>query len=387
MAEPGARTKAEGRLRDLLEAAPDAILEVDREGRIVLLNRAAEKLFGYPRAELLGGPIDILLPETAREGHAAHRDRYSAHPTTRPMGDGLTLSARRRDGVEFPVEVALSPVGTDQNSTVMAIVRDVTERKVFEEKIHKANQELETRSREVEKANRLKSEFMASMSHELRTPLHTIIGFTELLDEELQGPLNEVQKRFVSHVHRDSVHLLKLINDILDLSRIEASRMDLRIESFDGRDIVREALREITLSAGAKNIAVEDRLTRSFFILADRARFGQIVTNLLSNAVKFTPKGGRVWVEQPAIPESLAAFSVCDTGIGIAPSDREVIFDRFRQIGPAASGVREGTGLGLSIVKHLVEMQGGNVKVSGAPGRGSAFTITLPLDPEANNLK
>jgi PAS domain S-box-containing protein len=381
MSEEGAVTKAGARLRELLDAAPDAIIEVDREGRIVLLNRATEKLFGFPREELLGKPVEVLLPEAARARHVNHRAEFSSHPSTRPMGQGMTLAARRRDGSEFPVEISLSPIVTPDSFSVMAIVRDVTERKVFEESIRRANQELEARNREVEKANHLKSEFLASMSHELRTPLHTIIGFTELLEEESQGPLNVAQKRFIGHVHRDSVHLLELINDILDLSKIEANRMELQIESFDARDVLRDTVNAITPTAEAKKLLVECRLEKPLFVLADRLRFREIVTNLLSNAVKFTPAGGSVWVTQSLDADGKAAISVHDTGIGIAPADQEVIFDRFRQVGSATSGVREGTGLGLAIVKRLVEMVGGTITVESAPGRGSVFTFTAPLDP------
>jgi PAS domain S-box-containing protein len=380
IAEAGGRTKAEARLRELLEAAPDAILEVDREGRIVLLNRVTEKLFGYPREELIGMPVETLLPEAMGERHAAHRLAYAANPGTRPMGRGLALTARRHGGAEFPVEVSLSPIRAEGGFSVLAIVRDVTERKAFEEKIRTANQELAARNREVEKANHLKSEFLASMSHELRTPLHTIIGFTELLEEESPGPLNEAQKRFLGHVHHDSVHLLELINDILDLSKIEANRMELRIESFDAREVVQEALHGIAPAAEAKRTAVEDRIVEPVFIRADRVRFREIITNLLSNAVKFTPKGGRVWVEHTVAVPDMASISVSDTGIGIAPDDQAVIFDRFRQIGSATSGVREGTGLGLAIVKRLVEMHGGSISVDSTPGKGSVFTFTVPID-------
>jgi CheY-like chemotaxis protein/two-component sensor histidine kinase len=220
------------------------------------------------------------------------------------------------------------------------------------------------------------------VSHELRTPLHTIIGFTELLEEERQGTLNVTQKRFVRHVHRDSVHLLELINDILDLSKIEANKMELQLESFNARDAVREVLQACVPAAQAKGISVEDQLDKPMFILADRVRFREIVTNLLSNAIKFTPKGGRVWAQMSLAPAVAAAISIGDTGIGIAAANQEVIFERFRQVGPAASGVREGTGLGLAIVRRLVEMHGGTITVESAPGRGSVFTFTVLLDPE-----
>jgi len=379
--EAAARANAESRLSELLEAAPDSIIEVDRDGRILLTNKATEKLFGYSRDELIGRPVDLLLPDALQDRHVHHREAYTEYPGTRPMGQGLVLSARHRDGAEIPVEISLSPIRIGDSFSVMAIVRDVTERRAFELQIRKANQELEARNREVENANQLKSEFLASMSHELRTPLHTIIGFTELLKEESQGPLNDAQKRFAGHVYRDSVHLLELINDILDLSKIEANQMELLIESFDAREVLREAMQAMTPAAKAKNMSMGGQFDTPVYILADRVRFREIVTNLLSNAVKFTPKGGSVCVDIAVTAPATATISIADTGIGIAPADQQVIFDRFRQVGSAASGVREGTGLGLAIVKRLVEMHGGTIGVESSPGKGSVFTVTIPRDP------
>jgi PAS domain S-box-containing protein len=377
-----AEAAVDARSYALLEAAPDAIIEVDRQGRIVLLNQVAEKLFGYSRDELLGASVDLLLPESVRGLHAMHRAGYASHPTTRPMGQRMQLSAQCRDGSELPVEISLSPVVAGDSFTVMAIIRDVSERRRFDQQIRRAHEELEARNREVENANQLKSEFLASVSHELRTPLHTIIGFTELLEEERQGALNTAQKRFVGHVHRDSIHLLELINDILDLSKIEANKMELRMESFDAYEAVREVLQSSAPTAEAKGLALEDRMQKPVHILADRVRFREIVTNLLSNAVKFTPKGGRVWAELSPLSTGNAAISISDTGVGIDRQDQEVIFERFRQVGPASSGVREGTGLGLAIARRLAEMHGGSLTVESEPGRGSKFIFTIPLDPD-----
>ncbi len=378
--ESTARIKAESRFRELLEAAPDAIIEVDREGRIVLLNAVTVKLFGYTREELLGRNVDALIPDSARTRHAAHRAGYWERPMTRPMGQGLTLLARRKDGSEFPVEISLSPVRSEEGFRVTAIIRDVTAQKIAEEKIRAANQQLELRNKEVERANRLKSEFLASMSHELRTPLHTIIGFAELLAEELEGPLNEKQKRFLQHVHQDSLHLLDLINDILDISKIEAGGMELHTERFDAREAVRVAVESIRNIAAGKAISVENLVEAETFVLADRVRFREILSNLLSNAVKFTPDGGRIEVGLGASRDDKAVFWVNDTGIGIAPEDREAIFDKFRQVSSATHGVREGTGLGLAIVKHLVELHGGSIWLESTVGVGSRFSFSIPAD-------
>ncbi len=372
------RIKAESRFRELLEAAPDAIIEVDREGRIVLLNAATESIFGYKREELLGQPVERLIPEGARGRHHAHRAAYWANPVTRPMGFGMILLARRRDGSEFPVEISLSPVKIDDGFRVTAIIRDVTAKQKAEEAIRAANQQLELQNRELDRVNKLKSEFLASMSHELRTPLHTIIGFAELLGEELEGPLNEKQKRFLGHVHQDSQHLLELINDILDLSKIEAGQMELHPESFDASGVVAEAVNGILPMAVARGIAVENQVSRETIVKADRVRFREILTNLLSNAVKFTPEGGNVRIERRPAPFGMVGFCVADTGVGIAPEDHEAVFDKFRQVGSTTRGVREGTGLGLAIVKSFVDMHGGTISLDSAPGKGSRVTFTVP---------
>src|SRR6478672_13859507 len=229
----------ESRYRKLLHAAPDAILEVNQEGRITLLNEAVERMFGYSRDELLGLNVESLVPASMRSGHAHHRSSYAAHPNTRPMGTGLELQGQRKDGSLFPVEISLSPNWIEGSLHVIASVRDITERRAVEARIRTLreqytteltakNEQLEARSHEAEQANRLKTEFLASMSHELRTPLHTIIGFSELLTEQLEGPLNEKQHRFVGHISQDARHLLELINQILDISKIESGRVELK---------------------------------------------------------------------------------------------------------------------------------------------------------------
>jgi PAS domain S-box-containing protein len=377
------RDFADGRFRDLLEAAPDAIIEVDRQGRIVLLNAVTEKLFGYTREELLGKNVDLLVPDAARERHSAHRADYGANPQTRPMGHGITLLARRKDGGEFPVEISLSPVKSGKSFHVTAIIRDVTMKRIAEEQIRAANIQLEQRNREVERANRLKSEFLASMSHELRTPLHTIIGFSELLAEGVEGALNEKQARFVRHVHQDALHLLELINDVLDLSKIEAGRLELQLEPFDALDVVNQALGAIHPMAESKHIATANRIGGPVPVFADRLRFREILNNLLSNAVKFTPENGRVWIERESTADNMVGFSVVDTGIGIAPEDHLAVFDTFRQVSSTTRGVREGTGLGLAIVKRLVEMHGGSIRLESEKGKGSRFTFTLPASHSA----
>ncbi|HZZ38578.1 MAG TPA: PAS domain S-box protein [Acidobacteriaceae bacterium] len=376
------QARLERRFRQLLEAAPDAIVEVSADGNIVLVNRVAEEMFGYVRDELIGESVDQLVPDAVRQHHRGYRDSYLEHPRTRPMGSGLELHGRRRDGSLFPVEISLSPIQTEGGVHVTAVIRDVTERKRAEQEVRRLQLqytgELEARNREIERANRLKSEFLASMSHELRTPLHTIIGFSELLQEGGEGALNEAQRRFLEHIRRDSEHLLELINDVLDLSKIEAGQLDLKREIYPLARSVGEALDAIRPGAAAKGITIDERGERDSLVDADPLRVKEMLYNLLSNAVKFTPEGGRVWVE--TIEDgSFARVTVADTGIGIPLEEQENIFDKFYQVGNTTRGVREGTGLGLSITKELVQMHGGWMEVESVPGEGSRFIFRLPL--------
>jgi PAS domain S-box-containing protein len=378
---------AERRLGELLESAPDAILEFDNEGRIVLLNRMAEQLFGYTREELLGQTVEALVPEAVRHAHKRHRSQYLNQPLTRPMGSGLKLEARRKDGSHFPVEISLSPVKSGTGFRVTAIIRDITERRQMEDQLSAVQEkyihELELRNREAEQANKLKTEFLSNMSHELRSPLHTVIGFADLLAQETEGPLSEKQKRFLSHIQNDSRHLLDIINDLLDLSKIEAGRLELRHEAFDIVPVMEDALSSVRPRATAKSVEIRTDISVSVAVVADRLRFKQILHNLLSNAVKFTPDVGKVRVEA-APRDRFAEISVTDTGIGIPEDQHRAVFDKFYQVRSATKD-SEGTGLGLAITKGLVEQHGGRIWLKSAPGNGSRFTFTIPLEQAYEN--
>jgi len=267
---------------------------------------------------------------------------------------------------------------------MMGVVTDVTERtraeaekREFVNRLAASNQELELRNREVERVTKLKSKFLASMSHELRTPLNAIVGFSDLLAEGTPGNLNDKQKRFVNHIKQGSAHLLQLINDILDLSKIEAGQLELRCEGFQIKDALPEVLSIIRPLAMAKNIQIEQTMENDQHVYADRIRFKQILYNLLSNAVKFTPKAGRIDIDCHGDDNSVC-ISVTDTGVGIRAEDQAVIFEEFRQVEGPAGATHEGTGLGLAITKRLVEQQGGRISLESEFGKGSRFTFTLP---------
>ena len=380
-AKASAEMLAERRYRELIENAPDAILQVNTEGAIVIANRTAEKLFCYTREELIGLDVDLLVPDANRAHHPSHRKAFANAGVTRPMGLALDLHAQRKDGTTFPVEISLSPMTTDTGVHVTAVIRDVTERKLTEQRVQNLQEsymtELEARHKEAERLNQLKSEFMASISHELRTPLHTIIGFAELLQEEGEGPLNFKQQRFLQHIHVDSQHLLGLINDVLDLSRIEAGGLHLRTEPVSLIKIVSESIAAIRPYADSKSVSIRMGDNVYLSVLADPMRLRQVLYNLLSNGAKFTGPGGEVFVDA-AVDGDTVTITVSDTGIGIAPEELTQIFDKFYQVGFTPIGVREGTGLGLAICKQLVEMQNGKIWVESLPMQGSQFHFTLP---------
>jgi signal transduction histidine kinase len=269
--------------------------------------------------------------------------------------------------------------------------REVATRKLSERRLNQlgsqlqvANEHLERSNDELARASRLKSEFLSSMSHEFRTPLNAITGYSELLAEDATGLLSEKQRRFLGHIQRGAKHLLDLITDILDLSKIEAGRIELRRETVLAAETLLEVVSSIRPLAIAKTIEVETRVSGETTIHADRLRFKQIALNLLSNALKFTPAGGRVWIES-SMEGGIVTISICDTGAGVQPHEQEAIFENFYQAGVSARGVREGTGLGLAITKRLVIQHGGRIWVESEPGKGSRFSFTLPAavsDPE-----
>jgi signal transduction histidine kinase len=241
--------------------------------------------------------------------------------------------------------------------------------------------EIQEKGRQLEIANKHKSEFLANMSHELRTPLNAVIGFSEALIEKMFGELNPKQEDYLRDIHSSGRHLLSLINDILDLSKIEAGRMELELSEFSLPAALKNALTLVRERAQTHGIALKLHLDPKLGdIRADERKFKQIVLNLLSNAVKFTPDGGRVEVDARANGGTVKV-SVKDTGVGIATKDQAALFEEFRQVGRASTGKREGTGLGLALTRRFVELHGGKIGVESTPGKGSTFTFTLPLKP------
>jgi len=263
----------------------------------------------------------------------------------------------------------------------IALLRTFADQAVIAIQNARLFREIEDKSRQLEVANKHKSEFLANMSHELRTPLNAIIGFSEVLLEKLFGEVNEKQEDYLKDIHTSGRHLLSLINDILDLSKVEAGRMELELSTFDLPSALSNAMTLVRERAQRHNVALKLVADPTLGeVTADERKLKQILVNLLSNAVKFTPDGGRVEVTAVCEPEAIL-IAVRDTGIGIAPEDQEAVFEEFRQVGRDYTRKSEGTGLGLALTKRFVELHGGRIRVESEPGKGSTFTFTLPVKP------
>ena len=366
------------RFRLVVEAAPNAIIVTNAKGIIELVNKQAEALFRYAREEMLGRQVEMLIPERFRHNHPALRDQFMSEPSTRAMGAGRDLYAHTKDGLEIPIEIGLNPIHTDEGMLVLSSIIDISERKSVEERFR-------LQTEQIAAASRYKSEFLANMSHELRTPLNSILILSEQLKNNVQGNLSQKQVMHADIIHRSGSDLLALINDILDLSKIEAGRMSVMLEMIALTDFVASVERSFKPMAEAKNLGFFVELDNDAppMIFSDHQRIFQIIRNLFSNSLKFTNKGA-IHIRFSRAPsttggESMLAIAVIDSGIGIPADKHDVIFDAFRQVDGSTSRRFGGTGLGLSISRSLAVLLGGEISLQSAPGQGSTFTLQLPL--------
>jgi len=377
------RLKLDQRLRDqqfytrsLIESNADALMTTDPKGIISDVNKQMEALTGRTRDELIGAPFKNCFtdPEKAEAGIklVLIEKRLSNYE----------LTARARDGKETVVSYnATTFYDRDrQLQGVFAAARDVTDQKAAETALRLAHDGLSRANAELDQAGRLKDEFLANMSHELRTPLNAILGLSEALLEQISGLLTPRQVKSITTISSSGTHLLTLINDILDLSKIESGKLELAPDTVRVREFCESCLVFVRTQAMQKNISVTFEATGCVeTFAADPKRLKQILVNLLSNAVKFTQPGGNVGLTVTgAEDDEVVRFAVWDTGIGIAPENMQKLFRAFTQIDSGLTRAQEGTGLGLALVARLVELHGGNVVLESKPGQGSRFIVTLP---------
>ena len=374
--------------RSVLELAPDGLLVVDAAGVIRLANARCESLFGHTREQLIGQPVEILVPPDVRSRHPALREAFHRSPAAREMGPDRELRGLRRDGSEFPIEIGLSPLparGSEEMQVAVSI-RDITERKVQEKALKVAKDK-------AEEATATKSMFLANMSHEIRTPMNAILNMTGLA---LEADLPPKPQQYVSVAHSSAKNLLGILNDILDFSKIEADKLELEYAPFSLRDVleeVTETFRSVVIQKHVELIThalptVPDRFR------GDALRLRQVLTNLISNAFKFT-HAGEVLVKVDTVPETgqersgddmllhmLLRITVHDTGIGMSPEQQGRLFQSFTQADSSTTRKYGGTGLGLVISRRLARLMGGDLTVESTPGKGSTFCFTARLDVE-----
>ncbi|HBM09848.1 hybrid sensor histidine kinase/response regulator [Pseudomonas sp. Choline-3u-10] len=385
------RKRDEERFRNVVEASPNAFVLFDHDGRIVMVNRQTELLFGYNRQELLDQPVEMLIPESMRKTYLEVRHRFGQSPESRRLGENRELFGRHRDGHLVPVEVGLSPLRSGDEHLVQAVVTDIAHRKAAERRLRDQANELMV-------ANRYKSEFLANMSHELRTPLNSILILSDQLRQNAASNLTEKQVRHADIIHRAGHDLLQLINDVLDLAKIEAGHMQIKSEPLDLGELLAELVANLEPMAAQNGLTLKARIDEGVpaSLVSDRARLQQILRNLITNALKFTEHGSvdiHVSSQQAesAVDTEMLQICVTDTGIGIAEDQHERIFQAFQQIDGSISRQYGGTGLGLAIARQLAEVLGGGIRLKSAPGQGSSFTVELPLKvaatPEIRTLR
>ncbi len=368
------KEKEDNRFKLIVDSAPNVMLLVNQAGKMEIVNSQAEKMFGYTQEELIGQPIEILLPPRFRSKHPEHRNGFFSNPHARSMGAGRDLYALHKNGSEIPVEIGLNPIETPDGMIVLAAIIDITERKKMEE----ARREQEV----VQETVRLKDQFMANMSHEIRTPMNAIVGFTDLLD---RSELKSEQRDYLSAIRSSGINLLTIINDILDLSKIHSGKIQVERTPMSVKDIVHNICEMFGQKARDKGLELrhDDSPDGALNVWGDPVRLSQIFMNLISNALKFTDKGyvevGVRRIREDKKYENLE-FWVRDSGIGIPKDKIGNVFDRFTQASSDTTRKYGGTGLGLSIVKGIIDIKKGSIEVDSREGEGSIFRFQLSFE-------
>ena len=380
------RVQAEMQFRQVVESAPNGMLMIDPQGTITMVNKQVEAMFGYSREELLGQPVELLIPQRFRLNHPRHRTGYFSAPASRAMGVGRELFGLHKDGTEFPVELGLNPIDTPKGQLALASIVDISPRKKTERDLAKAAQDLEWKNWELSeardqavRAGQAKTDFLATMSHEIRTPMNGVLGMTTLL---LDTSLTPEQRDYLQMLRDSGESLLRIINDILDFSKIEAGKFTIEHIPFDLRLTIEDTLDILAPTAQGRQLElvglIDAQTPRT--LIGDPGRIRQILTNLVGNAIKFT-EHGEVLIQVSQTdedPGSVALrFEVIDTGIGLSPEAQAKMFQSFTQADSSTARKYGGTGLGLTICKRLVELMGGQIGLQSIAGQGTCIWFTI----------
>jgi PAS domain S-box-containing protein len=368
--------QANALLSAVVHTAVDAIITIDERGRVESFNPAAERLFGYCAAEVIGRNVCMLMPQPYAREHDDYLRRYRRTGERRIIGIGREVAAQRKDGSVFPIELSVGEAHPGRR-VFTGIIRDITDRKRAEAEREELLESERAARAEAERAARAKDDFLATVSHELRTPLGAILGWTSMLEGD---PSPAMQKRTIEVVQRNTRALARMVEDLLDISRVAYGKLRIEPRPLDLREVIDAAAAALTPAAAAKRIRLEKHLgAPPTLVHGDPGRLQQVLWNLVSNAVKFTPDGGSVRVAL-AVEADRATISVSDTGRGIPAELLPHVFERFKQGEAGTARAHTGLGLGLALARQLVELHGGSVCAeSSGEGRGATFTVSLPL--------